>query len=345
MIRTIALWTSIVLGTLTAVLVVVVTVLYLVNAGDYSVPATTADDPSLPYIDIEGYRFHGETVGDPGDPTVIVLHGGPGGDYRSLLPLRDLADQYFVVFYDQRGTGLSPRVGEEQLTVERYVADLELLIDRFSTDDPALLIGHSWGAMLASTYIGRRPETIAAAVLAEPGFLDHAGMEYFKETTGLSGTSPSWSVMAAMSKYWAESLHIDGPDEHARRDYLMGAFFSAPIENHPLGGYYPENDVRNAAGEFWRFGALASQAVYQSGLDPEGRLIDLAAGVERFSGPVLFLSGSENSIIGEERQRIHMRRFQNADLTVIPDAGHTMIGEKPKESVAVIRRFFNERQH
>ena len=44
-------------------------------------------------------------------PIAIIqfINGGPGADYRSLLPLSRLKDDYFVIFYNQRSTGLSPR--------------------------------------------------------------------------------------------------------------------------------------------------------------------------------------------------------------------------------------------
>lgn len=85
------------------------------------VPATVGDDSSLPVIQAAGYRFHGEQFNDPGNPPVIVLHGGPGADYRSLLDLRELADEFRVVFYDQRGSGLSPRVPKDELSFDGSV--------------------------------------------------------------------------------------------------------------------------------------------------------------------------------------------------------------------------------
>jgi pimeloyl-ACP methyl ester carboxylesterase len=44
-----------------------------------------------------------------------------GADYRYLLPLKALADDYRVVFYDQRGTGLSPRVPADSITLDSFV--------------------------------------------------------------------------------------------------------------------------------------------------------------------------------------------------------------------------------
>ncbi len=84
--------------------------LFVATRGSYAVPATVATDPSIPHIKIDDITFHAETFGEPTNPVVVVIHGGPGGDYGYLLNLHQLADEYFVVFYDQRGAGLSPRV-------------------------------------------------------------------------------------------------------------------------------------------------------------------------------------------------------------------------------------------
>ena len=110
--------------------------LYFATSGQYPVAATVVDDASLPQIEINGVRLHAETYGDPSNPVIIVLHGGPGGDYRSQLGARSLADTNFVVFYDQRGAGLSERVPGEDLNVPAYMAELDGVIDRYSPDRP-----------------------------------------------------------------------------------------------------------------------------------------------------------------------------------------------------------------
>ena len=46
-------------------------------------PATVSDDPDLPYVELDGYKFHVETFRDPDKRVVVVLHGGP----RRGLPL------------------------------------------------------------------------------------------------------------------------------------------------------------------------------------------------------------------------------------------------------------------
>ena len=96
------------------------------------VPRTVDQDPSLPALSINGTLLHVETHGNPTDPVLIMVHGGPGGDYRSLLHATDFVnDGFYVVFYDQRGTGLSKREDKSQYenkdAVQLYMDDLDAL--------------------------------------------------------------------------------------------------------------------------------------------------------------------------------------------------------------------------
>ena len=125
----------------------------------YLVPPTVAEDASLPAIEMNASRFHLETFGNPTDPVIVFLHGGPGGDYRSLLRMGQrfggysLADDYYLVYWDQRGTGVSKRHDRDVLTLDIYTEDLNALVDRYAAGRQVYLIGHSWGGMYASQYI------------------------------------------------------------------------------------------------------------------------------------------------------------------------------------------------
>ena len=132
-------------------------------ATGFTVPDTVERDRSLPTVELNGYPFHAETFGEPDRPVVIVLHGGPGADYRYLYPLKALADEHLVVFYDQRGTGLSPRVPAEQITLQVFLDDLDAFVAAFGKGRPVHLVGHSWGAMLASAYAGAHPHKVGKA--------------------------------------------------------------------------------------------------------------------------------------------------------------------------------------
>ena len=110
------------------------------------VPLTVTEDHSLSSIDVNGTSLHSETFGNPYDPMVVAIHGGPGADYRSILNCKDFADDgYYVVFYDQRGSGLSERHEANVYTMQIFIDDLNAVIDYYNTgqEQKVILMGHS----------------------------------------------------------------------------------------------------------------------------------------------------------------------------------------------------------
>ena len=297
-----------------------------------------AQDPSIPHVTIDGVTYHAETFGDSANPVVIVIHGGPGGDYRSILSLQALSDQYYVVFFDQRGAGLSPRVNPEEITLVSALADLDSIVDYYSDGEKVNLVGHSWGAMLTSAYLGQHPEKVDHAVLAEPGFLTDEFAEKFVEETRIH-FSPGGLYHFVETKF--ESLHVKGPDDHAADDYFAYQWSMYQGSDHPQAGYRCEGGGPEKGGS-WRFGARANTSLLQQAVDADGNFtINLVEGVERFANRVLFITGECQTVIGVEWQKRQMEFFPNAELAVIPDAGHEMFAESPEASIAAVREYLN----
>ncbi len=322
------------LGIISGVVAAVFLLLYLLTMGEYPVARTVSQQPDIPHVEIDGIVFHAESFGDPSKPVVIVIHGGPGWDYRSLLPIKALADKYHVVFYDQRGTGLSPRVGAEELSLELSIHDLNLIVDYFGKGQKVNLIGHSWGAMLASAYLAQQPHKVTRAVLAEPGFLT---TEMAEKAGIVFGPKLDVGFLLHATKVWFQTLHIDGPDEEAPSDYFLGHV--APYANPE---YYCEGVVPAVGVEHWRVGSRAMFSVLSARIDAEGKIdIDLRDGVENFKGRVLFLASECNTKLGAEHQKKQMQYFPSAELAVVAGSGHMMFGEKPEESIEIVRAFLN----
>jgi proline iminopeptidase len=319
-------------------LVALFTLFYVLTLGDYAVAETVAQDPSIPHITIDEVTYHAETFGDPANPVVIVLHGGPGSDYRSLLPLQALSDQYFVVFFDQRGTGLSPRVNPEEITIASALTDLDSIVDYYGNGRKVNLVGHSWGAMLASAYLGQYPEKVDHAVLAEPGFLTAEFAEEWAKATAIH-LSPGLLYHFMKTKF--ESLHVKGPDAHASDDYFAYQWSMYQGSDNPQAGYRCAGGGPGE-GDSWRPGARVADRFFQQAVDADGNFnISLVDGVERFTNKVLFMTGECQKVIGVEWQKRQMEFFPNAELTVIPDAGHEMFTENPEASITAVREYLD----
>jgi proline iminopeptidase len=311
---------------------------YLLTIGEYKVPKTVAQDPSIPHVTIDGVTYHAETFGDPENPVVITIHGGPGGDYRSLLSLKALSDQHFVVYYDQRGTGLSPRVDPEEITLASSIADLDSIVEYYGKGGTVNLVGHSWGAMLASAYLGQFPEKVDRAVLAEPGFLTSESAAAWVEETKLS---VSLGLLYHLLKTKFEALHVREPDEHASEDYFAHHFNMYQGDDHPQAGYRCEGSGPGEE-ESWRHGAAAAANIQKGAMDSDGNFdIDLTLGLEKYTNQVLFMAGECQKIIGPDWQERQMAFFPNSRLAVIPQAGHEMFLENPQASVLAVREYLN----
>jgi proline iminopeptidase len=297
-------------------------------------PLTVERDPLLPRVELKGYPFHAEAFGPAGKPVVIVLHGGPGADYRYLLGLQALAGDYQVVFYDQRGTGLSPRVPAETISVQSFIDDLDAFVEAFGQGRPVHLVGHSWGAMLASAYTGRHPYKVASLVLAEPGFLDAATQDVFHRP-GLPPLRVIWGIAVAWLGQWFVPTQGDA---HARDDWFLSRVL--PLTQGPeelCGGRLPPLQA-------WRFGSPNFKATVGRMMDEPafGQQLDFRRGVEAFRGRTLFLAGACNQVGGEAHQRRMLSHFAHARLEVVPGAGHFMFNDQPEDSLARVRAFLAE---
>ncbi|KAJ2984523.1 hypothetical protein NUW54_g10479 [Trametes sanguinea] len=105
-------------------------------------------------------------------PPVVVLHGGPGLSHDYLLPHYDLTEQSFpVIFYDQIGNARSTHLPDKPptfWTIDLFLDELENLLKHFGIQDEYHIIGHSWGAMMFSEFVTRRPHTGLRKLVVEP---------------------------------------------------------------------------------------------------------------------------------------------------------------------------------
>ncbi|RNF38830.1 proline iminopeptidase-family hydrolase [Planococcus salinus] len=110
------------------------------------------------------YRITGKGPGIP----LVVLHGGPGAKSSDSDPLRQLGADRPVIHYDQLGCGKSDRPTDTSLwTVERYVEELEQVIEALKLEEFHLL-GHSWGTMLAASYLFKKPKGVRSVIFSGP---------------------------------------------------------------------------------------------------------------------------------------------------------------------------------
>jgi len=277
------------------------------------VPKTVDKDPSLPSIPVAGTQFHAETFGNPNDPIIVVLHGGPGSDYRYLLNCKAFADEgYFVVFYDQRGSGLSKRHNKSDYKIDIMENDLDAVIDyyRKSPDQKVFLLGHSWGAMLATAYINAHPEKIAGAILGEPGGF------IWQDVQDYVGRAQDFKLLGETlnNATYLDQFITGHADDHAILDYKFNLWAASDdATDSPIGNEGPL--------PFWRGGAMVNRTMFELA-DQEG--FDWVSNLHNFTTKVLFVYSANNKAYGEAHARKVSSAYPNVQLFKTEDAGHDM---------------------
>ena len=113
--------------------------------------------------------LHARVTGDPESGDVLIaIHGGPGMSSDYMLSLEQLAgSDLAVVTYDQRGTGRSTEPSEGY-TMLKYVADLDAVREAVGADR-VIIMGHSWGGVVALRYATVHPDRVQSIVLMGSG--------------------------------------------------------------------------------------------------------------------------------------------------------------------------------
>jgi len=278
------------------------------------VPKTVETDKTLPAISLNGTTLHSESFGSPDSAMVVVLHGGPGSDYRHLLNCKEFAGEgYHVIFYDQRGSGLSKRHSKSSYSIQVMLDDLAAVISNYrkSPSQKVFLLGHSWGAMLATAYIDKYPAAIDGAILAEPGGFIWEDIEgYVSRSRDVRITSE------IMSDFLYPDQFITGrEDEHAILDYKFGLLASFEGDkDSPIGNEGPL--------PFWRNGAIVNQALFEIG-DKEKP--NWTTHLNQFTTRVLFVYSERNRAYGLAHAQKVSSAYPHVELFKVNGAGHDML--------------------
>ncbi len=279
------------------------------------VPKTVIENPALPSIIVSDAKLHSEAFGHPDSALIVVLHGGPGSDYRYLLNCKDLADHgYRVVFYDQRGTGLSQRFLKSYYTnkglsaLEQVYEDLAGVIAHYKTSptQKVFLLGQSWGGMLGIAYTGKFPNSVDGLVVCEPGGLKWDDVvEYVKSSRDFSITGESLNDVTYLDQF----ITAYG-NQHEILDYKMAMMAST---NDVTGDHATKPE------SYWRHGAVVNSAYYELAQKYKP---DFSQGIENYNKKVLFFYSEKNKAYTDTWAKKISGALNNPELVKVNGVGH-----------------------
>ncbi len=275
-------------------------------------------------VPVSGTELFYESIGN-GTP-VIVVHGGPGLGHYYLRPAMDaLADEFQLVYYDQRGTGRSELRDPDRISVAGAVQDLAALLDGLGIKR-ANLLGHSWGADLAALFASRHPDRVRSLIVANPG------PPFDQE-----------QMMALMTEMQRRRTAED-VEEMGRIEASAGFAQGNPeaLEAHLRVAYRPFFNDRKLASQV-SYGFTEITAAFYPGADRTFADLDQAAamsGLKAITSPTLVLHADRDPIPAAFSRQV-AEAIPGAQYVVLEGANHFAYMESPETFLKPLREFLN----
>lgn len=128
--------------------------------------APTASQTTGGFVSVSGHRMYYECSGS-GSPTVVLDAGSPdtSATWRWIQP--QIAGVTRVCAYDRAGLGQSTPAPAGRRTARTQVEDLRALLTAARIPSPYVVVGHSWGGLLARIFANAYPRSTAGVVLVD----------------------------------------------------------------------------------------------------------------------------------------------------------------------------------
>ncbi|MEM6838742.1 MAG: prolyl aminopeptidase [Cyanobacteria bacterium P01_C01_bin.120] len=276
----------------------------------------------------ERHTLYIEASGNPEGKPVVFLHGGPGGGTIPLYRQFFNPAQWRIILFDQRGCGQSrPHADLTDNTTWDLIADIEKIRQHFGIDS-WVVFGGSWGSTLALAYAQTHPERCSGLILRGIFTLRPEEIRWFYQS-GASYLFPD---------AWETYLAPIPSEEH---DDLLSAYYRRLTHEDP--------EIQLAAARAWsiweastsklipnqdlieRFGAASFAIafariechyfVHQGFFEMPNQLIAQANRLKSIPGVIV--QGRYDVVCPMKTAWELHRAWPEADLIVVPDAGHS----------------------
>lgn len=262
------------------------------------------------------YVTHG--LGQP----LMLMHGGLGPDHSYFRPWLDaLGDDHSLIYYDHRGGGRSSRLERfDGISHDTLVDDADRLRAHLGHDSMVLL-GHSYGGMLALEYALRHPERLDGLILC----CTAPAWDYDEELAANAAARGTPEILEAAARLRQAPI---ADDETYRRLH---------VAIQPL--YFHCVDETVIAEIDARTHYSASAYDLSEVLLADFNITDQ---IHRISVPTLILVGRDDWVTPpSQAERMH-RELSHAQVVCFEESGHYPFIEETEHFVETVRTWINK---
>lgn len=276
---------------------------------------------------VRGVNYNVRHWGAEDAPAVFFLHGRMDSSATFQFVVDALMQDWHVIAPDWRGYGASEWMSRPYWFHD-YYADLECLLDHYSKDVPARIVGHSMGANIAGMVAGVRPGSIAQLVM-----LDFLGLKPVDKDADVSVTMRNW-----LDEIREEPRQRYYPD-HASLARRLTASNPRLSEDRAL--FLALNVSRTREdGQI----EMACDPWHKVPSPIPYRAEDAMTVWRKIAAPVLLLVADQGFVqqrFGDDPEEFLRRyeSFKNARKITITDSGHNVQHDQPEQVAAGLEAF------
>jgi len=283
---------------------------------------------------------------DVSNPVLLFVHGGPGMPEYFLTEdyPTGLEDYYTVVYWDQRGAGLSyaDNIDKGKLTVEQYIEDTigvtNYLRERFK-EDKIYLMAHSWGTYFSIQAVEKEPQLyhayIGIAQVTNQKESEKKAYDYMLDYYSKGGDEKTLKKLKN-NKYPSDGyfkirddvMHRSGiGTTHLMKSVMTGVFF-ASLKNRE----YTLAEKIN----LWRGKLLLNQNIQLQ------MKVDLRKEVTSLEIPVYFFSGIYDYTVNYEMSEEYLKQIEAPvkEFYLFKKSAHSPIFEEPNAVLEIMKTGF-----
>jgi pimeloyl-ACP methyl ester carboxylesterase len=282
---------------------------------------------------LDGTRLHADILGPPDAPTIVLAHGYAMAIEFWHYQRRDLAGEFRIVSYDQRGHGRSQEAAGGDYRAAALGQDLAaVLAATVPPGERAVVVGHSMGGMSILAFAEQCPELVerrlAGAVIA-----NSTGSDVLAGAAASAGLA----ALTAVRRRALSGVHrvLSRRPGLADRVYPASSDLSSLITRAV--GLSPNASSAHVA--FTEQLVLASPSSVIAALFPTVSTIDLLEAAANLTVPTLVVAGERDRLTPIGKSHECARVLPKAELVVLPEVGHMAPLEAHEAFTDQLRRF------
>ena len=262
------------------------------------------------YVEVEGR----------GTP-MVLLHGGPGATHHYFHPEFSRASEFSqVIYYDQRGCGISDYKAGTGYSVEQGADDLDKLRKALGIEK-WVVVGSSYGGLLAQYYSVKYPDSLIGLVLVDASEAGPIKLEPTRQ----------YDYMSKEERARIREIYSDKQLTEAQ----------SVFNGHLNGDWKRQNYYKPTIDE------LARMALYEWKHDPAFRpamedsinRIDLLGAFDKCPIPTLIIEGRWDLTWNTDKPGKLQEEHPGSKLVMFEQSAHLPFSDEPERFFAVLKEF------